>query len=164
MTDEDEKTINNVIQGPWNNLIDVQNDADPSEFENVITNVFDKINPKDKGTMETKNVVSTQYETMVDEKDLLDMRQARRAIMILNEQLFSMMMTILVGLNNGFIQNLKYKEIIEIEETVKKLDAIYALVRKVLPPNMINEFKRDHFYVPVYHMYERIVQEVEKKK
>lgn len=158
------KIIDNVIQGPWNNVIDVpKNDVDPSEIDNVYVAKFKPI-IEESGTMDVQNIKTCEYEKNVSEKNLEDFRKAKYAIQLINEQLFQMMMPILFGLNSKKIEILKFNDIRHIVESVKKLDAIYALVKSLLHTDNINEFKRDNFYYPIYYIYERICQEVEMEK
>lgn len=158
--------MNNIINGPWGNkIIDVPESHKEilSDFDNVVTNMFNRNTKSQSKISSILDYSNVNYEEMISDENKEAFKEIEQAIRIQNERLIRMMIPIILGINSRQTGKIKHKDILEINVEIKKIDAMYSLIRDMLPPEKINDFKRTYCYVPIYYMYERILQESEKE-
>lgn len=102
-------------------------------------------------------VFEKERESAKSEISDVDANDLARQIHYYNEQLFIHLIAIIRGLNSGSIRLIDDNHMETISDLMKKLDLLYEKVRDIIGINKMNKFKSDHFYFPVYYMYERVV-------
>ena len=171
--------IDNIIQGPWNNVFIPENSGIKTDIQNVDNSTFKKVKKvkKSKKSIREENSAPNKdvnvgihtkinYDQFVQEEHEKDFKHAVFSIRSININLLEILSRILFGINAKSINKIPYSEFSKIEELMKKLEFMYSIVLGIFPKenSIFEQFQDEYLYNVINHMYCRAYQQVDMEK
>lgn len=162
--------MGDVTIGPWNSLPEQVRSIENSSYENVVFGKFPEIKNQvlqdsDPEEKKERNVFELDpYFSQVPEERKLEYGEALKLVKVYTDGLITTISKIIINLNYGTpVKIIGINNIRSIYHFYGELDLAYGQIAKILPEDIMEEFKDDNLYHLIDYLLGSLHEELEKR-